>query len=270
MVNSGPWPGPGPERELEEHYGAGLQRALDNELRQVDGKKLAIPSVIRVHPGRLHCNFLAWVASRAPEPGTERSKAPGAEVLFDGVVEALRFAAGRSVEKVAFPALGAGPDEMGRAERLAIIVKAAHSYYQECVQAGRSPVVEEVFVCEPSGPAFRDAQKRVGGLVKAVEKQLRPVEVAEKKEARRRLASKGSSGRSSSKAKTKAPSLTAEEALGARRTDVRYSMRSTYAEGDLFVHPKFGAGKVVGLPAPGQMLCVFEDGSERKLVHGRS
>ena len=264
------WPGPGPERELEEHYGAGLQRGLDNELRQVDGRRLDIPSVIRVHPGRLHCNFLLWLASRPPEPGTDRSAAPGADVLRAGVIEALRFSAKRSVERVAFPALGAGPKELGRPERLAIIVQAAHAYHQECVQAGRSPVVEEVFVCEPSGPVFRDAKQRVGGMVKAVEKELRPAELEDKKAARRRLGSTGPGrAKKSSTAKVKQAKLTAEEAASARRAGDKYSMRSTYAEGDFFVHPKFGSGKVVGLPAPGQILCVFEDGSERKLVHGR-
>ncbi|MBO6937591.1 MAG: hypothetical protein JJ863_21650 [Deltaproteobacteria bacterium] len=265
------WPGPGPERELQEHYGDGLQRALDNELRQIEGQKLAIGSVIRVHPGRLHCNFLAWIASRPPEPGTERSNAPPAEVIRAGVLAALRFAAERSVEKIAFPALGAGPSELGRPERLALIVQAAHTYQEECSKAGRSPVVEEVFVCEPAGPIFREAKRRIGDGATAEEKVLRKPEQEDKKARRRRLAAKGSAGtKTSSKAKSKKPKLTAEEALKARDTGLRYSMRTTFAEGDLFMHPKFGAGKVVELPGPGQILCVFEDGSERKLVHGRS
>ncbi len=263
------WPGPGPERELQEHYGDGLQRALDNELRQVEGQKLPIGAVIRVHPGRLHCNFLAWIASRSPEPGTTRSPAPPAEVLREGVLAALRFAAERSVEKIAFPALGAGPNELGRPERLALIVEAAHAYQAECKKAGRSPIVEEVFVCEPAGPIFREAKRRIGDEATAEEKQLRPREQADKKQRRRRLASKTGS-KKSSKARSRKPKLTAEEALKARDTGLTYSMRTTFAEGDLFMHKKFGAGKVVGLPAPGQILCVFEDGSERKLVHGRT
>ena len=264
------WPGPGPERELQERYGDGLQRALDNELRQVAGQELELGSVVRVHPGRLHCNFLAWVASRSPEPGTSRSDAPPAEVLRAGVLAALRFAAARGVEKVAFPALGGGPSELPRPERLALIVRAAHEYHQECRQAGRPPVVEEVFVCEPAGPIFHEARRRIGDLAKAEAKQLRAPEQGEKKARRRRLAAKGSAGaKKGSVAKSRQPKLTAEEALAARDTNLRYSMRTTFAEGDLFMHSKFGAGKVVALPAPGQILCVFEDGSERKLVHGR-
>lgn len=263
------WPGPGAERELQDHYGDGLQRALDNELRQVDGQELPLGSVIRVHPGRLHCDFLAWMASRPPEPGTTRSPAPKADVLREGVLAALRFAADRSVEKIAFPALGAGPGELGRPERLALIVQAAHAYQAECKQAGRSPVVEEVFVCEPAGPVFREAKRRIGDQANAEEKQLRAPEQADKKARRRRLAATGGP-KKSSKATSRKPKLTAEDALKARDVGVRYSMRTTFAEGDLFMHPKFGAGKVVELPAPGQILCVFEDGSERKLVHGRS
>jgi len=263
------WPGPGPERELQERFGEGLQRALDNELRQLDGQRLPIGQVIRVHPGRLHCDFLCWLASRPPEPGTDRSPAPKAEVLRAGVLAALRFAAERSVERIAFPALGAGPDELGRPERLALIVEAANAYQGECKAAGRSPVVEEVFVCEPAGPVFREAKRRIGDAAHAEEKKLRPPEQAEKKRRRRRLASKGSP-KESSKGRSRKPKLTAEEALKARDTGLSYSMRTTFAEGDLFMHKKFGAGKVVELPAPGQILCVFEDGSERKLVHGRS
>ncbi len=142
------WPGPGPDSELREHYGDTLQRALDNELRQVDGRMLSIPSVIRVHPGRLHCNFLAWVASREAEPGTARSSAPTADIIREGVLQVLRFAAERNVERVAFPALGGGPNELDRAERLVLIVKAAHEYHEECFASGRAPVVEEVLVCE--------------------------------------------------------------------------------------------------------------------------
>ena len=34
------WPGPGPDSDLHEHYGDGLQRALDAELKQVEGRLL--------------------------------------------------------------------------------------------------------------------------------------------------------------------------------------------------------------------------------------
>ncbi|MBX3249866.1 MAG: hypothetical protein KF901_21995, partial [Myxococcales bacterium] len=135
------WPGPGPDNELLEHYGDNLQQMLDTELRQIEGRLLAIPSVVRVHPGRLHCNFLAWVATREPEPGTERTPAPKAELITQAVLEAMRFAAARSVDRIAFAALGAGEGELPRAERLALVVRAAHAYQDECTREGRAPVV---------------------------------------------------------------------------------------------------------------------------------
>lgn len=262
------WPGPGPDTELLAHYGDDLQRMLDAEVRQIEGRALRVPQVVRVHPGRLHCNFLAWVATRPPQPGTSPAPAPKAELLREAVVAALEFAAKRSVMRVAFPALGEGPGALPRDERLVLVVKAAHAYHEQCIRDGRAPVVEEVLVCEASGPIFRKARDKVRGLAKAA----MPEQPKAERPARRR-----SGGGASSKAKKSAgaksraaPRLTAEEILAARGTAEKYSMKHTYVEGDLFVHPKFGVGKVVGLPAPGQVLVSFEDGSERKMVHGRS
>ncbi|HJK93595.1 MAG TPA: hypothetical protein RMH85_11950 [Polyangiaceae bacterium LLY-WYZ-15_(1-7)] len=265
------WPGPGPDSDLHEHYGDGLQRALDAELKQVEGRLLEIPSVVRVHPGRLHCNFLLWVASRPPEPGSTRQPAPGADVLRQAVLEALRFAAKRNVERIAFPALGAGPGELPRADRLVIAVRAAHAYHEQCIAAGRAPGVEEVFVCEASGPAFRTARQKVQGLARAETKPIGASGGAKAPAKRRRSASSSSSSskKKSSKVAHKTPPLTAEEVAAARNSE-RYSMKNTYAVGDFFLHPKFGVGKVVGQPAPGQILVMFETGAEKKLVHGRS
>lgn len=263
------WPGPGPDLELTEHYGDTLQRSLDTELRQVEGRLLPIPTVVRVHPGRLHCNFLAWVATRPPEPGTDRAAAPAAEVLQQAVLEALRFAALRSVERIAFPALGGGPGELPRAERLALIVRAAHTYQDECTKAGRAPVVEEVLVCE-SGPAFREAKQKVAHLARAEEREARAAAAPPKPAAKKSSSGGSSRSRTASPVKHRAPALTPEEISRVKGSGERYDMRRTYGEGDFFVHPKFGVGKVVSVPEPNQMSCVFEDGSERKLVHARS
>jgi O-acetyl-ADP-ribose deacetylase (regulator of RNase III) len=265
------WPGPGPDLELTEHYGDTLQRALDTELRQIEGRLLPIPSIVRVHPGRLHCNFLAWAATRPPEPGTDRTPAPSAEVIQQTVLEALRFAAQRSVERIAFPALGAGPGELPRAERLAIVVRAAHAYQDECTKAGRAPVVEEVLVCE-AGVAFREAKQKVAHLARAEEREARAAAAPPKASAPKKAASSGGGGgrsRAAGPVKHRAPALTSDEIARVKGSGERYDMRRTYGEGDFFVHPKFGVGKVVSLPEAHQMNCVFEDGSERKLVHAR-
>ncbi len=261
------WPGPGPDTDLLAHYGDDLQRALDSEIKHVQGHELTVPQVVRVHPGRLHCNFLAWVATRPPQLGTSPAPAPRAELLHRAAIAALEFAAKRSVERIAFPALGEGPGALPRDERLVIVVKAAHAYHEACVREGRAPVVEEVLVCEASGPIFRRARDKVRGLANAaVLSEPKPERVA----TRRRGATSGGTTKKKATAKSKAAlRLTAEETVAARGSAEKYSMKHTYAEGDFFVHPKFGVGKVVGLPAPGQMLVSFEDGSERKMVHAR-
>lgn len=255
------WPGPGPDSLLSEQYGDGLQRALDTELKQVPGRLLEIPSVIRVTPGRLHCNFLAWLATRASEPGSKRQPAPDAELLTQGVVKAIEFAAERNVTRMAFGALGGGPGELSKPERLVLIVKAAHAYHERCFATGTAPVVEEVLVCDGSGPDFRKAKERVRGLAKASSP-----EAAKPKKAKKRRATKKASGTGKTRA---APRLTADEIATAKTGAEKYSMKLTYAEGDYFIHPKFGVGKVIGFPAPGQILVGFEDGSERKMVHAR-
>lgn len=273
------WPGPGPDSELRERYGDELQRSLDRELRTVEGRMLEIPSVIRVHRGRLHCNFLAWIATRPAELGTKREPAPPAEVLREGVMTTLRFCAERNVERVAFPALGGGPDEIDRAERLALIVKTAHAYHEECIAAGRAPVVEEVLVCEALLSVFRKAQQQVRGLARAAERAPTKA-IPSVGRGRARSASSGSSSRARSTSSTKSKSgkatsraagrLTAAEIASARGSVERYSMRATYEEGQYFIHPKFGVGRVITLTGPGKMLCTFEDGTERQLVFGRA
>src|SRR5690606_24022160 len=122
------WPGPGWDRELNEAYGGGLSRALDSERAAPGRDRLALCEVLRVHPGRLHCDFLAWVATREPEPGATRQPAPDAAMLERAVLSVLEFVAARSVERVALPALGAGPGELPVHERLALVVRAAHAY----------------------------------------------------------------------------------------------------------------------------------------------
>ncbi len=251
-------PGPGLDRDLSEHYGPGLQRALDSELRKVDGRQLEIGQIIRIHPGRLHCNFLAWLGTREPDDDLIQSAAPSAAKIRDGVLQALSFAAERSVEKVGFSALGAGPGEIPRDERLAIVVRAAQEYHDQCAERGVAPGVEEVFVCEAAGPIFRRARERVGGLAKA---QSRPAPKPKAAPKRR-----SSTRKPASKPRT-ALGPTATEIAQAQSGAGPYNMRHTYAIGDLFVHPKFGVGKVVSLPAPSRMICAFQDGSERKLLH---
>lgn len=255
------WPGPGSDSILSEQWGDGLQRALDTELKQVPGRLLEIPSVIRVTPGRLHCNFLAWVATRPSEPGAKRQPAPDGELLTKAVVAAIEFAAARNVTRMAFGALGGGPGELPKPDRLVLIVKAAHAYHERCFSTGTAPVVEEVLVCDGSGPDFRKAKERVRGLAKSTSPEPGKTKAAPKKRRTTKASGKGKI--------RAAPRLTANEVSSAKTGAEKYSMKITYAEGDYFIHPKFGVGKVISFPAPGQILVSFEDGTERKMVHAR-
>lgn len=253
------WPGPGTDTDLKEAYGDNLQKALDTELKQVDGQLLEIPSVIRVHPGRLHCDFLAWVATREPEPGTERSPVPDAAALEAAVVVALEFASSRDVERIAFPALGGGPGELPAEERLAIIVRAANAYQAKCTAEGTAPGIEEVLVCDAT-TAYRKAVKLVGKEAGASEPKAKPKKAATKKKAAKKTTRK----RTPSK-----PKLTEEEIENARASAGSYSIKNSYGVDQFLVHPKFGVGKVVEVPAPDRVSVLFESGEIKLMVHGR-
>ncbi|MBC7174037.1 MAG: hypothetical protein H5U40_16465, partial [Polyangiaceae bacterium] len=160
------WPGRGPDGDLREAWGDRLQAGLDAELRQVPGRELPVPGLVRVGRGRLHCDFLLWIATRPAEHGTEREPAPSLEVVRESIVRALAFVAERSVQRIAIPALGEGPGAADRVDRLVAIIEAAHEYHERCAAEGRAPVVEEVLVCEPIGQHFRAASVRTRALAR--------------------------------------------------------------------------------------------------------
>src|SRR5690349_6349579 len=66
------WPGPGPDRDLVETYGPGLREALEAQ-RIKAGGSVPIGEVVRIHPGKLHCNYLLWVSTRGPEDNGQRA-----------------------------------------------------------------------------------------------------------------------------------------------------------------------------------------------------
>src|SRR5687768_5521929 len=95
------WPGPSWDRELLGAWGDGLARALDAERHTLGRERLELGEVIRVIPGRLHCDMLAWVATRPPQNGAARAPAPTAAALEHAVNGVLEFVAKRSVARVA-------------------------------------------------------------------------------------------------------------------------------------------------------------------------
>ena len=259
------WSGPGWDRELGVQYGDGLQRALDAERAALPEKELAIGEVVRVHPGRLHCDMLVWAATRPPEPGTSRNPAPDAELLERTVHAVLAFVAARDVERVAFPALGVGPGELPVHERLAIIVRASHAYADLCFASGRAPVVEEVLVCERSSVAVSQARQKVRNLASsAAPEPVRAPASSEPDRRRRTGASK-----SGAATRPKRGVLDRDEVAQKRATADPYDRSRVYVVGQWMVHPKFGAGRVELVTQEGHIEVLFEDGQRRKMLHNR-
>ncbi len=261
------WPGRGPDGDLREAWGPRLQEALDAELRQVPGRELKLPGLVRVGRGRLHCDFLLWIATRPPEHGTEREPAPPIALVRESVVAALSFVAERNVQRIAFPALGEGPRAADHVDRLVAIVEAAHDYHERCARDGRAPVVEEVLVCEPVGQHFRAASVRTRALARTTDVAATPgTDAAPRTASQRRPAGES---RPKSPAAKKKGGLDPDELARRRVTAERYDMRLAYAPGDWLAHPKFGVGRVEQIPDPQKMIVLFEDGERRQMVHGR-
>lgn len=267
------WPGPGQDTDLREAYGTDLQRALDAELKQVPGRRLPDGGVIRVSRGRLHCQFLAWVATRPPELGMQREPAPKAEALREAVKNVLEFVSTRHVERVAFGALGGGPGELDRAERLAIIVRTAQAYQDACAAQGKNPGIEEVLVCERDTKVHQQAGRLVRDIAR-IKEPAAPAREAAPAPARKvagsgggaRAAGSGSSGGK----KRGGPRLDEAEVSRRRFTSEPYDMRKKYTQGDFLLHPRFGVGRVELVLPEGAVMVLFEDSEVRKMVHGRS
>jgi O-acetyl-ADP-ribose deacetylase (regulator of RNase III) len=256
------WPGPGPDRELLHAYGPGLQEALDRERSKV-GAELPIGGLLRLHPGRLHCDFLVWIATRPPERAGRQAPAPDRAMVEHAVCTALDYVAERGVVRIAFPALGAGPGAPEDAERMAIVARACHRWQEDRFERGRATVVEEVLICDPRLSVVTSARRRVSDLVKAAALPPRAVSSApEPKPAERpSTATKDSSGRKKR--------LDEVELARARAMAPPWDRTVRYKAGDWFVHGKFGVGRVHEVTPDGYILVLFEDGEVRKLIHGR-
>ncbi|MGE0785275.1 MAG: hypothetical protein AB7S26_06290 [Sandaracinaceae bacterium] len=263
------WPGPGPDRDLTEHYGPELPSVLERERERLDGGALKLGEMIRLHQGKLHCDFLLWVATRGPEKSGIREPAPDAATLSKAVKDALTFVSERHVAKVAIGPLGAGPGEMDETDRLVLVARAATEYFDDCYKSGRPAGIEEVLVCHPHSSKISVARRSLGRAVKVVE----PPRPAPAPTARR---SSASSSRSSSRSKgggraaSKAKRVLSEgEIANARATARAYDRTLKYEEGQFLIHPKFGVGRIDGVTAEGFIVVLFEDGETKRLLHNR-
>jgi len=273
------WPGPGPDRVLLDNYGPGLREALENQ-RVKHGGKLAIGDVTRVHAGKLHCNYLIWVASRGPEQAGEQSQAPDLAVIEQSVTRALQLAASHGSVSVAFSALGEGPGAKPPEERLAAVVRAAHRYYEDCVASGRAAKIEIVRVCDVRGGVTAAARRLVGRLAQtAPEAPVRPAQATVSVPRRAtgsssRAAGAGTrssaAGRSATGARRSNSNVLDASEVERKRTTARpYDRATTYKEGDWFVHARFGVGQVKRVTQEGAVDVLFEDSSVKKMLHAR-
>lgn len=256
------WRPPGPDRDLWEAYGEDLQDVLDKELDRLPNDELEMFEVLRLHPGKLHCDFLIWVASHEPHGDEQPAVAPDVQTIEQVATAALAYAARREVTRLAFPALGAGRDALDASQRIAAVVRAVQGHKEACFAAGRPAGIEEVVVCDASSTAITRARRLLARVAPTRMVDAKPA-AAEKKPER-----KPAKSRATSTAKrSKGPSAAA--VAEARSTASAYDRSEHYVEGQWFIHPTFGVGLVQQVQADRRIVVVFEDGRERTMIHAR-
>ncbi len=262
------WPGPGSDRSLLDAYGPGLRDALDKQ-REKRGGNFEIGEVVRLHPGKLHCNYLLWAVTRGPEENAQQADAPGLSVIEKVVLGCLEIAANNNSVSVGFGALGEGPNAVAPEERLAAIVRAAHRYHE----TSRAAQVEIVRVCDPRSGVTASARRLVGRLAQSAP-ETPPLlrEAAVSSPAKKTLT--GSRARPASAAggrrRAVAEVLDPTQVAQRRVTASPYDRANRYREGDWFVHARFGVGQVKKVTPDGAVEVLFEDGSTKKMLHSQS
>jgi O-acetyl-ADP-ribose deacetylase (regulator of RNase III) len=257
------WRPLGPDRDLLEAYGDTLQTVLTKERAQLPGRRLELGQSIRIHPGKLRCDFLIWVASRQPHEDTVAAAAPPPEEIEDLVQAALKLASKHGAVKVAFGNFGAGPGAAEPGERMAAVVRGADAYRKACLRDGESQAVEEVYICAAKQSELSSARRLTARLAKQAL-------VATEAPVSRPPAAKSPARASSAPRKAKARKLDANEVASARLQAAPYDRTHAYYAGEWFVHPAFGTGQVQAVFGPERMVtALFEDGEERRLIHAR-
>ena len=121
----GLWRPPGPDRDFADAYGDTLMALLAKERGQLSGGKLKLGQALRIHPGKLRCDFVIWLASRPPHGDSQPAPAPELSAIEGLCAAALRLAEKHDVERVAFGPIGAGPGAADAGERMAAVVRGA-------------------------------------------------------------------------------------------------------------------------------------------------
>jgi len=264
------WPGPGVDRNLLDAYGPGLREALDAQ-RAKHGGTLPLGEAVRLHPGKLHCNYLLWVATRDPERDAQMADAPSLELLERAVIRCLEIASTNGSISVGFGALGEGPKAAPAEQRLAAIVRAAHRYHETSFASGRPARVEVVRVCDPRGGVTAAARRLVGKLAQSAPEPVVPAVRAEPEPRARRAASAAKPRATGAGSRRRvAETLDAGDIAERRVTANPYDRAHRYRESDWFVHPRFGVGQVKRVTPEGAIEVLFEDGSTKKMLHAHS
>jgi hypothetical protein len=238
---------------------------LDKERKRLPGQALPPHGVLRLHPGKLHCDFLIWAASRAPHGDTESAPAPSADEVGVLTRKVIEFVAQHDVVRVAFPALGKGRGEAPVVDRMVAIVRAVAAYKEACFAAEKPTHIEEVIVCDPSSANVAKAKRLVEKLAKAGYAEPAPAPAAPARPKERSSSSRSeSSGR-----KRGAPRLKPEDIATARARSGAYDRTRVYIEGEFFIHPTFGVGQVQTVKPERMVVVLFETGEERTMIHGR-
>jgi O-acetyl-ADP-ribose deacetylase (regulator of RNase III) len=261
----GLWRPPNPDRDLSDAYGDDLRGVLDKERKRLTGGKLPIGKLLRLHPGKLHCDFLIWVASRPPHGETESAPAPSLDVVRDIARQVVEFVAQQDVVRVAFPALGAGRGEAPVADRMAAIVRAVADYKDACFAAEKSTHIEEVIVCDASSSNVSKAKRMVERLARTG--------YAEPPPATKPVSARTSTARARSSSdpapRRKGAKLRPEDVAMARARSGPYDRSHSYMQGDFFIHPVFGVGQVQVVKPERMVVVLFESGEERTMIHAR-
>ena len=256
------WRPPGPDRDLLTAYGETLTALLAKERAQLPRKRLQHGEALRIHPGKLRCDFMIWVASRPPHGDAAPSPAPALSEIEGMCASALRLAVKHSAVRVAFGPLGPGTGAADAAERMAAIVRGARAYEADCLKRGEPALLEEVLVCAPNAADIAKAKRLTASMAKQVAPAPTPrfdSSPVERSPARRPASPR--------RGKAK---LDPNELAQARSHATTYDRTRIYTSGEWLLHPSFGAGQVQAVAIAERMITVlFGDGQERRLIHQR-
>ncbi len=277
------WSGPGCDKRLARQHGRDLDALLDSERKTLEAGHLALGGVHRLHPGKLRCDYLLWLATREPERGVARAPAPDLSTLAVALTHALEYVATRGGQRVAFAELGEGPDAPKSEVRLEALARASAAFAERRASAGQPAVVETVLLCVAARPlaltvasrlramlrdspvvGFRSGLALPGSALGAESREKSGVRASKLSASGRRNTS-ASGGKSASGRRGIA--FDDDDLARGRASAVGYQRDHRFSVGDWVAHPKFGLGRVQQVEPEGRMRVLFEDKEERRLLH---